>query len=106
MDINRLIHSNNPLLKIAFRVYKAIKSELLNSNEIGNNIKFPHWLEGIILHGNTTVEDNVTIFHQVTCGRGDIYNIVDDAPESKFEGVSEGCVLCIGCKVICNGGTE
>lgn len=52
------------------------------------------------------IEKNVTIFHQVTCGRGDMYNIFPNAPKSEFKGIvlKEGCVLCVGAKIICNRG--
>ncbi|WP_366249947.1 hypothetical protein [Terribacillus aidingensis] len=35
---------------------------------IGKNIRLPHGGNGIILHKNVIIKDNVTIFHQVTLG--------------------------------------
>lgn len=73
---------------------------------IGKNIKFPHGLKGIVLHPSTVVKDNVTIFHQVTCGRGDMHFIDKRVSKSEFRGIvlEEGAVLCAGAKIICNRG--
>lgn len=107
INLDKLIHSQNIFNKIKLLIYKAIKnSELPSSDKIGKNIRFPHGLKGIVLHPNTIIEDNVTIFHQVTCGRGDMYKIFPNAPKSKFSGIvlKEGAVLCAGAKIICNNG--
>ena len=60
-----------------------------------------------MLHPSTIIEDNVTIFHQVTCGRGDMYNIFPNAPKSEFQRIilKKGACLCAGAKIICNRGT-
>ena len=49
----------------------------------------------------------MTIFHQVTYGRGDLYKIDPRVKSSEFERIilKEGAVLCAGAKVICNRGT-
>lgn len=74
--------------------------------KIGNNVIFPHGLKGIVLHPTTVIEDNVTIFHQVTCGRGDGFGIAPLNKKSKFKGIclKKGCVICVGAKIICNDG--
>ena len=76
-------------------------------SNIGKNVRFPHGLKGIILHPSTIIGDDVTIFHQVTCGRGDLYNIDKRVRESQFNGImiKRGAVLCAGAKIICNRGT-
>ncbi len=106
-NINKLIHSKSRISSILLRLICSLQnSELPNRRRIGNNIRFPHGLKNIIMHEKTTIEDNVTIFHEVTCGRGDMSCIMLDAPVSKFEGivVKEGAVLCAGAKIICNRG--
>lgn len=40
-----------------------------------SNVRFPHGLKGIVLHPSTIIEDDVVIFHQVTCGRGYMFGI-------------------------------
>lgn len=106
-NLDKLIHSNSKLSSLLFRMICSFQnSELPNRKNIGKNIKFPHGLKNIVMHEKTRIEDNVTVFHEVTCGRGDMYGIVPDAPPSKFEGIvlKEGAVLCAGAKVICNRG--
>ena len=59
-------------------------------------------MKGIVIHPSTIIEDNVTIFHQVTCGRGDLYGNAPHVKKSTFKGVllKEGCILCVGAKVL------
>lgn len=107
MNIDKLIHSQNVFKKFFLRCYLVIKnSELPPTKNIGDYIHFPHGLKGIVIHPSTVIEKNVTIFHQVTCGRGDMYKIFPNAPKSEFKGIilEEGCVLCVGAKIICNRG--
>lgn len=107
-NLDKLIHSRSIFSSILLKIICKLQcSELPNRFSIGKNIRFPHGLKFIILHKNTLIEDNVTIFHGVTCGRGDMYNILPQAPASEFDGIilKKGCVLCAGAKVICNRGT-
>lgn len=107
MNLDKLIHSKSVFSKIILKIICKIQcSEIPNKTHIGNNIRFPHGLKFIIMHEKTYVEDNVTIFHGVTCGRGDMYNLCPNAPQSEFKGIllKKGCVLCAGAKIICNRG--
>lgn len=108
MNINKIIKRRSFIDKIIYKSITSIKnSELPPPSNIGKRIRFPHGLKGIVLHPNTIIEENVTIFHQVTCGRGDMYKIFPNAPKSEFSKIilKEGCVLCAGAKIICNRGT-
>ena len=82
------------------------RSRITPPSNIGKNVYFPHGLKGIVIHHNTIIEDNFTIFHQVTCGRGDVYNMGEKRNKSKFSGIvlKQGSVLCAGSKIICNEG--
>lgn len=106
MNINKLIHGNlmERLLLRILCIWRG--AELPDKEKIGQNVRFPHGLKGVIIHPNTIIEDNVTIFHDVTCGRGDMYNIDPRIKSTEFLGVvlKEGCVLCAGAKVLCNRG--
>ena len=62
-----------------------------------------HGIKGIIFSTNTIVEDNVTIYHQVTCGRGDIFPKSDSLPVKGII-LKKGSILCAGAKIICNRG--
>ena len=108
MDVNKLIHKRDLISKLLLKLLCIIDgAELCDTKHIGNNILLPHRLKGIILHEKTIIEDNVTIFHHVTCGRGDMYKIDPRITHSDFQGIhlKEGSVLCAGAKVICNKGT-
>lgn len=107
MKYHAFIYRRN-LLQIYVNVFANCKEQNYPPPcNIGKNIRFPHGLKGIVLHPNTIIEDNVTIFHQVTCGRGDFYNIDKRVIESPFKGIviKKGAILCAGSKIICNRGT-
>lgn len=101
---NGLIYSKNPLFKLIFRMYvKLSGSDIPSCCKIGKNVQFPHGIKGIIFSTNTIVEDNVTIYHQVTCGRGDIFPKSDSLPVKGII-LKKGSILCAGAKIICNRG--
>ena len=105
MNIPRIIYSNNIISKLVLRVLCKLQgAELPPPCNIGKNIRFPHGLKGIVIHPSTIIGDNVTIFHQVTCGRGDMYNIDERVKKTYFEGIviEDGTILCAGAKNICN----
>lgn len=108
MEINSFLHSKSPIKKMILKIaLKLSNSELPPPVNIGNNVRFPHGLNGIVLHPSTIIEDNVAIFHQVTCGRGNMFNIDPRVKKNGFERIvlKDGCILCAGVKVICNEGT-
>lgn len=101
---NGLIYSKSPLLKLIFRMYlKLSGSDIPSCCKIGKNVQFPHGIKGIIFSTNTIVEDNVTIYHQVTCGKGDIFPKSDSLPVKGII-LKKGSILCAGAKIICNRG--
>lgn len=72
--------------------------------KLGKNVSFRHNAIGTVIHNQTTIEDNVKIYQNVTIGRAD----VDTSPyESKFEGIliKEGAILSAGAKILCKEGT-
>lgn len=82
---------------------KLSGSDIPSCCKIGKNVQFPHGIKGIIFSTNTIVEDNVTIYHQVTCGRGDIFPKSDSLPVKGII-LKKGSILCAGAKIICNRG--
>lgn len=97
------VSSNNPILNFLFRLNCFFSNaEIPHRVKVGDNKRFPHGLKGIVIHPSTIIEDNVTIFHQVTCGRGDLYGNAPHVKKSTFKGVllKEGCILCVGAKVL------
>ena len=107
-NLDTLIHKKTLFHRMLLRLYVAVKNaELPKADHIGKNIRFPHGLKGIVIHPDTIIEDNVTIYHQVTCGRGDVFHLFSNSPESEFQGIvlKEGCILCTGAKSLCSRGT-
>ena len=47
------------------------------SAKLGNNLNFPHGLNGIFISGNAIIGDNTTIFHQVTIGSNNLNNSIN-----------------------------
>lgn len=106
MNINRLIHGNGVERLLLHVICELRGAELPSKEKIGQNVRFPHGLKGVVLHPNTIIEDDVTIFHDVTCGRGDMYGIDPRIKSTEFRGIvlKRGCILCAGAKIICNRG--
>lgn len=107
MNVAKYIYRENIFQRCIMRIICKLQGcELPPPCNIGKNVRFPHGLKGIVIHPNTIIGDEVTIFHQVTCGRGDMFNIDKRVKESKFDGIifKKGAVLCVGAKVICNRG--
>lgn len=53
---------------ISYRIYKKYKCWISYESCIGRNIKFPHPI-GIVIGAGVQIEDNVTIYQNVTLGR-------------------------------------
>lgn len=105
MNVLKFIYRKNIFERCIMRIICKLQgSELPPPCNIGKNVRFPHGLKGIVIHPNTIIGDDVTIFHQVTCGRGDVYKI--GKRKSEFDGIviKRGAILCVGAKIICNRG--
>lgn len=65
----------------------------------GKGLILAHCTSGLVVHYLTTIGDDVTLFQNVTIGRGDAYNITD--PDG-FPGVfiEDGAVICAGAAVL------
>lgn len=102
MILSDLIYSRNPFLRRIFKLYCSLMgSDIPASVKVGKGVKFPHGIKGIILHRNTIIGNDVTIYHQVTCGMGITPSI--DCTERSIE-LHDGAILCAGAKIICNRG--
>lgn len=63
--------------------------------EIGDNIRLPHQGNGVVISAKAIIEDNQTIYHQVTIG------INENLPKNKQRIIiKSNCYLSCGCKVI------
>ena len=73
--------------------------DLPASVKMGKNIKFPHNSLGTVIHPNTIIEDNVTIYHQVTIGRAEVMYPVCETNFIDIT-VKQGAILCAGAKIL------
>ncbi|MBO9130026.1 DapH/DapD/GlmU-related protein [Bacillus sp. 165] len=74
-------HFRVPVFKTIFWLFYRIcdfifiriiaNGQLPAESKIGSGIRFPHGLNGIIIHKNAQIGKNATIFHQVTIGYKD-----------------------------------
>lgn len=68
----------------------------------GERLILMHTGIGIVLHGKTKIMDDVTIFHNVTVGRADIWR----APAEDFTGatIKPHAILCAGAVILPKNG--
>lgn len=105
MKFGELIYSKNPICRRIFRLYcSLLGSDIPCSIKVGKGIKFPHGIKGIIMHRNTIIGDNVTLYYQVTCGMGvTSYPVPVEALHKKsYIQIKDGAIVCCGAKIICN----
>lgn len=72
--------------------------------EIGSGFRLLHRGVGTVIHPNTVIGDNVTVFHGVTLGRADAWKPKADSLMEGLE-IGDEAVLCAGAKVLCMEGT-
>lgn len=70
--------------------------------KIGKNVQFIHNSYGTVLHPSTEIEDDVQIYQNVTCGRGDCW--VKTGSKFKKIIIKKGACICPGAKIICSKG--
>ncbi|MFJ7509864.1 serine O-acetyltransferase [Peribacillus simplex] len=86
--------------KLSYIILRIMGLDIPKGVRIGNNVDFVHGGFGVVIHPNTTIEDNVKIYQGVTFGRADIHL---DFEQSKMERVviKKGAIVCAGAKVLC-----
>lgn len=97
------LRGNKIMNKIIHKYLQNKGIDIPSTVKIGKNVKFPHNSYGTVIHPNTIIEDNVKIYQNVTIGRADIENEIN---ESKFDKIiiKKGAILGAGCKVLCKEG--
>src|SRR3954453_22645560 len=73
------------------------------SVRVGSDLKLPHATTGMVIHPNTTIGDRVTIFHNVTIGRSNIWDVAD-AHAGGAAPIEDDVVLCAGAVVLIRDG--
>lgn len=75
--------------------FLRINAQISYKAEIGNDIRFPHCADGVVISAKAKIYDHQTIYHQVTLG------INENLPESEQSIIiHKNCYLSCGCKVI------
>jgi len=102
--LNRVISARRgPFRRAARELLSVYGLEIPAGVEIGSGFQVMHRGFGIVLHPRTVIRDNVTVYHGVTIGRGDVW--VPEA-ESALEGfiVEDDAIICAGAKIVCAHG--
>lgn len=102
MEVTRLLYmakkSNSALIKGVCRKLAKFLGCCTGPNlVIGNNVQFVHNSLGTVLYTDTTLEDDVKIYQNVTLGKSDV---LSNNASTKFV-VHKGAVLCAGAKILC-----
>ncbi|MHA7239327.1 serine O-acetyltransferase [Arthrobacter sp. TMS1-12-1] len=73
--IGRIISLRNvPLLgRVARGILLALGLSVPPTVQIGENLKLPHNSFGLVLHQDSVIGDNVTLYQNVTLGRADVH---------------------------------
>lgn len=103
--VTRLIYARNRrgvgrLCKELLALYGV---EVPSAVQIGPGLSVEHRGFGLVIHPDTTIGENVTIYHGVTIGRATPWaSTADDKMERIV--IEDEAMLCPGSKVICKEG--
>ncbi len=103
--ISRLIYARRgPFRRITKELLALYGVEVPAAVQIGSGLRVLHRGFGTVIHPNTIIGDNVTLYHGVTIGRGDPW--VGSA-DTEMIGIviEDGVTICPGAKIICSRGT-
>lgn len=94
-----------PLIgRIAKKINFILGVDIPRCVKIGKNVTFPHNAIGTVIHDNTVIEDDVTIYQNVTFGRSDVYKRNVGSMEFGGFEIKKGACICAGAKIICKKG--
>ena len=82
-------------------LFVLIGIDIPRSVRIGDGLRIMHGGHGIVVHRNTTIGDNVTLYHQVTLGLADLRS---DDGTTGFA-IGDGAMLTAGAKILAPRGT-
>lgn len=102
--VSRLIRARRGALgRIVAELLAMYCIEVPASVEIGPGFQVMHRGFCIVLHPKTRIGRNVTLFHGVTIGRGDVWRA---EPESALEGfvLEDDVIVGAGAKILCSSG--
>lgn len=103
--VSRLIYARRgPFRRAVKEVLALYCVEVPPGVEVGTGLRVLHRGFGVVIHQRTTIGANVTIYHGVTLGRGDVWRPDSDSAMSRIV-IEDDVILCPGAKVLCVEGT-
>lgn len=81
---------------------KIIGLDIGKNAQIGRNVNFEHRGMGTVIGNSAIIDDNVTIYHNVTIGRADVH-----IKSENMKGIhlKNNAIICAGAKILCKNGT-
>lgn len=107
--INILVILRNSKFKfiklIIQSILRFIGIDLPKEVVIGDGFILPHNGNGVVIHKDTVIGNNVRIYQQCTIGRADIWN---EHPSFDFSGIviRDDVIICAGAKILTSGSLE
>ena len=89
-----------PIIKLfSYSSMKLLGIEIPLTVKIGKGLELAHWANGLVIHPNTIIKNNVKIYPGVTIGRSDIYKKIN---YNRFQTIEIGnnVIFCAGSKFI------
>lgn len=99
----KLIHAQRTRVvgKLATLALRLVGVHVPPQVTVGEGLRLPHSTTGLVVNHATRIGDRVTIFHNVTIGRGDIHDGSGDAHGGVV--LEDDVMLCVGAVVLCSG---
>ncbi len=102
--LDRLIRARRgPFWRAARELLSLYGIEIPAHVEIGSGLQVMHRGFGVVLHPRTVIGNDVTIYHGVTIGRGDVWVPELESPLEGFI-IEDDVIICAGAKIVCARG--
>lgn len=102
--ITRLVYARRgPFKRFVKEALALYGVEIPSGVEVGSGLRVMHRGFGTVIHPNTTIGKDVTIFHDVTVGRGDPWVAAEHARMGRVY-LDDGVTLCPGARILCTTG--
>lgn len=103
--MTRLIYARGgPFRHIVRQVLALYGLEIPAETVIGDRLSIKHHGFGTVIHQQTRIGNDVTIFHGVTIGRADPWVLGRDTKMERIV-IEDGVMLCTGAVIVCKVGT-
>ena len=96
--MNKVRKTKSPLIKgVCRKIAKYLGCYVGKNVAIGENVRFVHNALGTVIYTDTTIEDGVWIYQNVTLGKSDVKA---DNAKAHFV-IRKNAILCAGAKLLC-----